>query len=461
MANKKSKLAKLKSKKTILYTAIIIIIAVALIIIFSTGKFQLTGLAAGGTTVAVVNGEKITEKELNEQYDFLFLLAGYPEQYKQMITKESFLEQMINEKLLLQQAAKENIEVTDKEVDNLISEALGDEALLEELKQTLSQGGFDESYLKAYFKTQLTIVKLINETITSQIEVSDEELQAYYDENQELFEAQEGQVRARHILVETEEEAENIKKELNKGKTFESLAKEYSICPSAERGGELGFFSEGQMVPEFEEAAFALDVNEISDIVETQFGFHIIQRMPDKIYFDDAKDLIEEQLISEKQKQAVQAYMENLKETSDIQIMLEEEPAEEIPAIEMPETEEEPEAAEIIEEEQETTEEEAAETQELACAADYDITPDTVIFYHASWCGHCQKMMPIVEELVEEGYNFYYAETSSGEGTEAVTKCYSDVLQGGVPQFICAGTKEYHMGSTTKEKLKEFADNCK
>jgi len=466
MTNKKSKLAKLKSKKTILYTAIVVVIAVVLVIIFSTNKFPITGFAAAGKPVAVVNGDTITEKELNEQYDFLFLLAGYPEQYRQFITKESFLEQMVNERLLLQQAAKAQTTVTDAEVDAFIEDTFAaSPESLEETKQTLSQAGFSEAYLHDYFKDQLTVINFINETVFSIVEVSEEDLQDFYDQNKEQFEAQEGQIRARHILVETEEEAEELKKELNQGASFEELAKEHSICPSSVNGGELGFFSQGQMVPEFEDIAFELEINEISDPVETQFGWHIVQRLQDKIYFDEAKDFIEPQLISEKQTQTLQAYMEELIAKSDIQILLEEEPIEpEIPEIKIstePEEAEEAQPETTEPEVEEETEPEITETQDAGCAAQHDISTDAVIFYHASWCGHCQKMIPIVEELEQEGYNFHWAETSTGEGTEPITECYDDVLQGGVPQFICAGTKEYLLGSTSKEELKEFAENCK
>ena len=94
------------------------------------------------------------------------------------------------------------------------------------------------------------------------------------------------------------------------------------------------------------------------------------------------------------------------------------------------------------------------------CAGEYGLTEDTVIFYHADWCPHCKKMIPVVEELEAEGYNFHLAETTSGEGVDVVDACFKDVLQGGVPQFICAGSKEYKMGSMNKAALKAFADSC-
>ncbi|MBU0531971.1 peptidyl-prolyl cis-trans isomerase [Candidatus Micrarchaeota archaeon] len=84
-------------------------------------------------------------------------------------------------------------------------------------------------------------------------------------------------VRASHILVSTLEEAKTVISELNKGKKFEDMAKKYSSCPSSANGGDLGFFSKGQMVKEFEDAAFSLDVNKISNPIKTEFGYHIIK----------------------------------------------------------------------------------------------------------------------------------------------------------------------------------------
>lgn len=85
-------------------------------------------------------------------------------------------------------------------------------------------------------------------------------------------------IAARHILVETEQKAQELINKLSGGETFEKLAAEHSKCPSGQQGGALGEFTKGQMVKEFEQAAFALDVNQVSGPVKTQFGYHIIQR---------------------------------------------------------------------------------------------------------------------------------------------------------------------------------------
>ena len=85
------------------------------------------------------------------------------------------------------------------------------------------------------------------------------------------------QVRASHILVDTEKEADRILKRINKGKSFEDMARKFSSCPSGRKGGDLGYFGKGQMVPEFEKAAFNMEVGQVSPPVRTQFGYHIIK----------------------------------------------------------------------------------------------------------------------------------------------------------------------------------------
>lgn len=119
--------------------------------------------------------------------------------------------------------------------------------------------------------SQLAMAKLLKD-----IEVTDEEAKSYFEDNKTRF-AKESTASAKHILVDTEEKANDIKKEIEAGdKTFEEAAKEYSSCPSSAKGGSLGTFGKGQMVKEFEDAAFNGELNTIIGPVETQFGYHLI-----------------------------------------------------------------------------------------------------------------------------------------------------------------------------------------
>ena len=159
--------------------------------------------------------------------------------------------------------------------------------------------------------------------LSDQIEIGDDILQSYYNQNKNKYRQKE-QIRARHILVSTEEEAKAIQAELKSGMDFAKLAKEKSTCPSARQGGDLGWFGKGQMVPDFEKAAFSLERGQISDIVHTNFGYHII-KLEDKKEahqqpFEEVKNLIKSELIQKKFKEKVLETEEKLKKELNVQI---------------------------------------------------------------------------------------------------------------------------------------------
>ncbi len=189
------------------------------------------------------------------------------------ITKEQFYEALKDRygeevlyDLVTTEVLSNNFDVTDEDVEaeiNLFKDELG-----EEFDMWLMQQGFaDEEDL-----AEVVHISLLQEAaITKDIEVTDEEVEEYYDKVKVELEA-------RHILVEDPDLADEIKQKLDEGADFAELAKEHSSDPSAEEGGGLGYFSQdSNMVPEFLDAAYELDVDEISEPVQSQFGFHIIQ----------------------------------------------------------------------------------------------------------------------------------------------------------------------------------------
>ena len=187
------------------------------------------------------------------------------------ITQEEFYNSMkdIAGNQLLQQVVVEQIlndkyKVTAEEIDAEL--ATLKEELGEGYEAALAQNNLTEDMLKSNIRTSL-----LQEKATLDVDVTDEEIQTYYDQaSQEL--------NARHILVEDEATAKEIIEKLNDGKDFAELAKEFSADPgSGAQGGDLGWFSVGMMVPEFNDAAYALEVDEISEPVQSQHGFHVIQ----------------------------------------------------------------------------------------------------------------------------------------------------------------------------------------
>ncbi len=150
------------------------------------------------------------------------------------------------------------------------------------------------------------------------ITVPDEEIQKFYDENPNQFIAPDS-IRASHILLPDAGQAVTIIEEIKNGKSFEAAAKEYSICPSNQKGGDLSYFSKGQMVPEFEAAAFALEIDEMTEVpVQTQFGYHIIKltdrKIAQTIPFDAVKENARNYLLREKQNRAFIGKVEELKQ---------------------------------------------------------------------------------------------------------------------------------------------------
>lgn len=156
------------------------------------------------------------------------------------------------------------------------------------------------------------------------IVVPEEEIQKFYNEKPEQFLAPDS-IRASHILLTEEQQAIDIIAEIKAGKSFEDAAKEYSTCPSKDNGGDLSYFSKGQMVPEFEAAAFALEVDEMTEVpVQTQFGFHVIKlterKESETIPFDSIKDNVRNFLLREKQNNAFLSKVEDLKKKYTVNI---------------------------------------------------------------------------------------------------------------------------------------------
>jgi len=145
-----------------------------------------------------------------------------------------------------------------------------------------------------YLKSTIRKDQLVNEYLqdyTQNLEIEDNDLETYYEENKDKID----KVRASHILVEDPMLAQDILAKLYEGEDFEEMAKEHSIDGSAQSGGDLGLFGKGQMIPEFEEVAFNLEVGELSGLVESEFGVHIIKVTEKQTTFEDNKDLVEEQ----------------------------------------------------------------------------------------------------------------------------------------------------------------------
>lgn len=316
--NKKSK--KKENVKKYIWTAVLLIIAASLFIVYKDSFFPKD--TDDIKTIAIVNGQAISSKELDASYR-LFV----PEQLQAMVPKETFLrESLVAEIVLMQEAEKEGIYADDGKIDfyiNNLAARMG--ATKDEFVSEIEKEGFTLEDIKEAYRKKIMIAMLLDEKISSNIIVSEREINEHYEQNKEDYSAKEGQIRASHILITgDDEDAKSIIDELyekaKKGEDFAELAMENSKCSSAPNGGDLGFFSKGQMVPEFEEAAFSLEIGEISEPVKSQFGYHIIKKGKDSLSFEEANEGINISLFAAKQESALETYVNQLRSKSEIKI---------------------------------------------------------------------------------------------------------------------------------------------
>ena len=292
---------------------------------------------------ATVNGVDITEDlvqvELKPQLDRLTaggqkLPPGFAEQYKKQI-RQQILERMVVEKLLDEKVKENGIVITDEQVKSHIEQMASQQGLpMEDFEELVKASGHTLDEVQQRIRKGLGYQQIIEAQWSGRIDVNDEDARKHYSENKSQFETPE-QFRASHILIKPDPnadpnqakaaakaKAEDLLKQIRDGANFAELAKAESACPSAARGGDLNFFSRGQMVPPFEQAAFALKVGQVSDVVETRFGYHIIKLTDHKdasvTTFEQAKDDIVNMLEQRKQAELAESYIESLKADANI-----------------------------------------------------------------------------------------------------------------------------------------------
>ena len=287
---------------------------------------------------ALVNGVAISmeqyTKELNVQ------LARVSQQGQQIsddqmaAMKKNILDSLIEREVLYQQSQKVGIQVSDQKVDDQLAGIKKRFPNETEYKNALSKMNLSEDEVKVQIKRGLSIRDLIDQQITSKVVINVEESKAYYDKNPQMFKQPE-QIKASHILIKVDAKADDAQKaearkkieavqqKLKDGGDFAALAKEYSEGPSSAKGGDLGYFKRGQMVKPFEEAALALKPNEVSDIVETRFGYHLIivyDIKPEQtLTYADVKDKINQRMKQEKIEKEAVKYVDKLKKDAKLE----------------------------------------------------------------------------------------------------------------------------------------------
>lgn len=295
--------------------------------------------------LVTVNGKKLTcgevDEELNAQINAFKKqipaeqMAKLDAQISQMMDKmrEQKVNEFIEKTVLMEEADKKKIAVTDNETEAIIKSYESQVPEGTTLESVLEMQGMTMQKLRDELNFRLRAQKLIDSQVKDPAPPSDTEIKEYFEKNKQRFDEPES-VHARHILVkidpsdnetvkkEKRAKIDAIRKQLISGADFAKIAQEHSDCPSKARGGDLGTFTRGRMIKEFEDAAFSQKVNEIGPVVDTQFGYHIIQVLEHKPSssksLDEVKDQIRSTLQQQARNKAIKDYIESLKKQATI-----------------------------------------------------------------------------------------------------------------------------------------------
>ncbi len=293
------------------------------------------------TVILTVDGTPITQGEMRKTFMARFgrQMQQMPEEQRQAMMpqiQQMLMSSLISKALLLNEAEKRGIEASAAEIAESLEkivESLPAEVTMEQFAQS---AGMELEQIRAQIAEDIKVQTLV-EAVTEDVDApADGEVKEFYDENTSQFE-QEASVEASHILLSTrgiedeaqiaekKAEAEKLRQQLidGEGKNFAELAQAHSDCPSKAQGGSLGEFGTGRMVPEFEKAAFSQEVGAIGEVVETDFGFHIIQVTgktdAKTLSYDEVKDRLREQLLEQAKSEKLQSYIGELREAATIE----------------------------------------------------------------------------------------------------------------------------------------------
>lgn len=289
--------------------------------------------------VARVNGETIPKADFEKAIRNVEGRAGQPVPAEQRDrVYRGVLDQLVAYRLLTQETKNRKIDVPEADVDarvNTIKQQFPSE---EAFKQTLTQQHMTVEQLREDARSDMRVAKMLENEVNSKVSVQPTDVDNFYKQNPDKFKQGE-RVRASHILIRTPENADaktkqdakakaaDVLKQVKGGKDFAELAKQYSQDPgSAANGGDLGLFAQGQMVGPFEQAAFSLKPGDVSDIVETPFGYHIIkvaEKQPARtVPIDEVKPQIQEFLQNQQRQQKTEEFINSLKTKGKVEILL-------------------------------------------------------------------------------------------------------------------------------------------
>jgi peptidyl-prolyl cis-trans isomerase C len=288
--------------------------------------------------VARVNGEEIPRADFERAVRVLEARAGgpIPGDRRDEILR-NVLDQLITYRILSQEAKRRNLAPSDEEVQGRIAQVRQQFPNEQAFTAALKQRGMDVRQFMIDMRSDLTVGKLVEAEGKTAVLVGEPDAKAFYEKNPDQFKEPE-MVRASHILARFPEGADPAAKktarakidgvlgQVRRGGDFAALARQHSEDGSAQAGGDLNFFGPGQMVPAFEKTAFALQVGQVSDVVETQFGYHIIKVTDRKagrtVPFDEVKERIAGYLRQQRQQEKANALIEQLRAKAKVEVLI-------------------------------------------------------------------------------------------------------------------------------------------
>jgi peptidyl-prolyl cis-trans isomerase C len=288
--------------------------------------------------LARVNGEAVTKVDFDRIIRNMEASAGRaipPERRDELL--RGALDQLVTLTVLSQESKTRNVTVTDAEVESSISELRKDfRGNDQQFQAALAARGMSSEQMRSDAATQLRIKKMVQAETATMPGPSEAEAHEFYDKNPDRFKPE--QVRASHILIGVPQNAdeatvnklraraESVLKQAKAGTDFATLARKNSDDSSKQQGGDLGFFPHGKLPAEFEQVAFSLQPGQMSEVVTTQFGFHIIKvadrRVDPIVPFEQVSAQIRESLYNERKEEKAQAFIESVKKKAKIEVLI-------------------------------------------------------------------------------------------------------------------------------------------
>lgn len=300
---------------------ILFLLPLTILFLFSLSGCGEFGIGLPEHVIAQVNEELITVEEFTREFKEVVLESEKHEKATLGDLKKAYLDQMIERKLLAQEARRSGIKISGEELNQAISEIKKDYPL-NAFGERLGLKGMSLEEWKVRLEEKLLAEKMIRNHLDYQGEIGEDEARKYYETHRALFQIPQ-RVRARQIVVADGEEAIQILKRLKKGESFEKLAKEKSLGPERVRGGDLGYFSQGERPSEFD-PLFSMEVGAISEVIKSPYGYHIFKleekSEPREISFDEAKATIFKELRKQKGQEEFQKWLKELKGRAKLKI---------------------------------------------------------------------------------------------------------------------------------------------